>query len=99
MEIHTIGGIMRSCTVAELARGASAICSDRESVVVTNNGRPQNVIINISDLDFDDAVDIAREARAASALARMRRSSVASGLDDITDEEIDAEVAAVRAAR
>ena len=88
---------MRSCTVAELARGASAICSDRESVVVTNNGRPQNVIINISDLDFDDAVDIAREARAASALARMRRSSVAS--DEISDEEIDAEVAAVRAAR
>ena len=90
---------MRSCTVAELARGASAICSGRESVVVTNNGRPQNVIINISDLDFDDAVDIAREARAASALARMRRASVSEGLDTLSEEEIDAEVAAVRSAR
>lgn len=90
---------MRSCTVAELSRGASAICSGRESVVVTNNGRPQNIIINIADLDFDDAVDIAREARAASALARMRRASVREGLDKLTGAEIDAEVDAARSAR
>lgn len=87
---------MQSCTVAELGRKASAYCSEKSPVLVTNNGRPQSVIINIGGMDIDEVVDFAREAAARNALVMMRRQAVASGLDKLDDDEIQAEVDAAR---
>jgi hypothetical protein len=68
-------------------------------VLVTSNGKPKAIMIPTSegtfasDLELLDRVDLAR------AIGAIRREAVIKGTDSLTMKEIDAEVAAVRAAR
>lgn len=87
---------MDTCTVADISRRPSAVLSTRSPVVVTNNGRAQNIVLNVSALDIDEVVDLARDCAGRAALATLRKDAVARGLDALSVEEIDAEVEAVR---
>lgn len=87
---------METITVAEIGRKPSAALSAREPSIVTNNGRPQNLIVNVEGMDIDDIVDMARSMQAKAALATMRRTARKNGILDMPMEEVDAEVAAVR---
>ena len=68
-------------------------------VLVTANGKPKAIMIPTSegtfasDLELLDRVDLAR------AIAVIRNEAVVSGTDALTMREINAEVAAARAAR
>lgn len=90
---------MNEATVAEVGRRPSAILSSKDSTVVTNNGHVQNIIINVSDLEVDEAIDLARSAQAKAALAALRRRARKNGAASLSDDEIEAEIAAVRAQR
>jgi hypothetical protein len=67
--------------------------------LVTANGKPKAIMIPTSegtfasDLELLDRVDLAR------AIAAIRAEAVIKGTDAFSMKEIDAEVAAVRAAR
>lgn len=87
---------MDTCTVADISRRPSAVLSAREPVVVTNNGRTQNIVFNVSALDIDEIVDLARELAAKAALAALRKDAARRGLDSMSAEEVDAEIEAVR---
>lgn len=71
---------------ASLSRGAE--------VVITNNGKPAALMIDIPEGGFDETVQAVRQARAMLAMNSMRRRAAAQGY--MTDEEIDA---AIREAR
>lgn len=90
---------MNEATVAEVGRKSSVILSSRDPTVVTNNGHVQNVIINVSGLGIDEAVDLARDAQAKAALSALRKRARVSGAASLTDEEIDTEIADARAHR
>lgn len=87
---------MDTVTVAEIGRTPGAILGRSESLIVTNNGRAQNLVINVSGMDIDAVVDLARSMQARSALASLRKQARAVQ-DDISIEDIDDEVTAARA--
>lgn len=89
---------MNSYTVAELGRRPGAILSEAEPTLITNNGRVQNLVINVSGLDVDEAVGLARGIRGQLALRRLRASAQPTE-DELTLDDIEAEVAAVREVR
>jgi hypothetical protein len=73
--------------------------AEEEMVVVTNRGRPQALMLDVDGSTLQETVEAVRVGRAVRAVAAMRERSAAMGLDRMTMEEIDAEIAAARAER
>jgi hypothetical protein len=67
--------------------------------VVTNHGRPQALMIDVDGATLGQTLEAVRMGRAMQALAAMREQAAAAGLDGLSMEEIDAEIAAARAER
>lgn len=63
-------------------------------VVITNNGKPSALMIDIPEGRFDDIVQAVRQARAMIAFNNMRRKAAARGF--MSENEIEAEIAAAR---
>ena len=63
-------------------------------VVITNNGKPSALMIDIPEGGFDEIVQAVRQARAMIAFNNMRRKAAMSGF--LSDEEIEAEINAAR---
>jgi hypothetical protein len=70
-----------------------------EAVAIVSNGEPRALMLGIEDGDIEGAMRLVRQVRAGMALARLRAAAARSGADRLTDEEIDAEIAAARAER
>lgn len=68
--------------------------SSGKEVVITNNGKPSALMIDIPDGSFDEIVEAVRQAKAMIAFNSMRRKAAQSGF--MTDEEIEAEINAAR---
>jgi antitoxin (DNA-binding transcriptional repressor) of toxin-antitoxin stability system len=68
-------------------------------VVVTNNGRPQALMIQVDAQTLGDTLAAVRQANAQRSLVRLQADSIAAGLDAMTMDEIDAEIAAARTER
>ena len=64
---------------SELANG--------QEVILTNNGRPSALMIEIPEGQFDEIVQAVRQAKAMIALNSMRRRSARSGYR--SDQEIE----------
>ena len=63
-------------------------------VIITNNGKPTALMLNIGDTDFDEVVKAARQTKAMIAFNSMRSKAARQGY--MSDEEIEAEIAAYR---
>lgn len=63
-------------------------------VVITNNGRPTALMLDISDGTFEESLKAVRQAKAMIAFNAMRERASRCGF--MTDEEIEAEIAAAR---
>ncbi len=59
-----------------------------DEVVLTNNGRPSALMIDIPEGSFDEIVQAVRQAKAMIALNSMRRRAAREGF--ISDEDIEA---------
>ena len=57
-------------------------------VIITNNGKPSAIVINIPDGCFDEMVQAVRQAKAMIALNNMRQRAEKEGFKP--DEEIEA---------
>jgi len=68
-----------------------------KEVVITNNGKPTALMVPISDTDFEATLKAMRRAKAKIALENLRSFSEANGLNKMTMDEINAEIAAARA--
>ena len=65
-------------------------------LVVTNNGTPTMLVIDIANRDFLKLINYLRRQEALDILHDVQMASVRNGTDNITMEEIDAEIAAYR---
>jgi len=72
---------------------------DEKEMVVTNNGRPIALLTPISDETLEDTVRALRRVRAMNAVQDMQLSSVRKGKDELSEEEIEAEIVQTRKAR
>jgi hypothetical protein len=70
--------------------------ADKGELVVTNNGTPTMLVIDIANRNFLKLLDNLRRQEALDILHDIQISSVRNGADNIGMEEIDAEIAAYR---
>ncbi len=76
--------------------------SSRERAVVTRDGKEVAAVVPLEDLEVLDEIESRRrDAREwlSVLVGRMRAGAVARGLDKLTDEEVNAEIRAVREER
>ena len=66
-------------------------------VVITNNGKPSALMVDISKGDFEEVLYAYNQAKATIAFTNMRKRAAEAGY--MSDEEINAEIAAARAER
>lgn len=64
-------------------------------VVITNNGKPAAILFDVMDGSFEETLQAIRQAKAMIAFNKMRLTAEKEGF--LTDEEIEAEIAAARA--
>ncbi len=65
-----------------------------DEVVLTNNGRPSALMIDIPEGAFDEIVQAVRQAKAMVALNSMRQKAARAGF--LSDEELNALVTEAR---
>jgi hypothetical protein len=65
-------------------------------LVLTNNGKPSMLVLDIVDRDFENMLDILSRAEAIKLLDTIQLQAARSGLANMTMKEIDAEIAAYR---
>ncbi|RCX10354.1 antitoxin Phd_YefM of type II toxin-antitoxin system [Anaerobacterium chartisolvens] len=70
--------------------------SEVHEVIITNNGKPSALMIEIDDESFEDMLASVRQSVAMRAVNKLRLASIRSGKAEITSEEIDAEISQVR---
>ena len=70
-----------------------------EEVVVTSNGKPIAVLSAVTEENLDKTLRAIRRSRALMAVEEMQKRSVKSGLDRLTDGEIESEIRAARRER
>ena len=68
-------------------------------LVLTNNGRPNAIMLATSPEEFERSLAAVRQAEAILAVHRMQRQAAASGASRMTMRQIKAEIAAVRRER
>ena len=69
--------------------------SANQEVVITNNGKPAALMIDVSEENFEEMLRAVRQAKAMVAINAMRATARSMGY--FTEEEIEAEIAAARA--
>jgi len=70
--------------------------SNSGELIITNNGTPTMLVIDIENKDFIKMIDYLRRQEAIDILHKIQMSSVRNSTDDITMDEIDEEIAAYR---
>jgi len=93
---------MEFITLNDLRRPAEELrrrLRERKELVLVANGEPIAVISNVDEGRIDETLRALRQARAQLALTRTREAARRSGRDRLTDEEIEAEIAAARRER
>lgn len=81
---------MNFYSVRDLRTNSKSMWEDLTSgdeVVLTNNGKPSALIIDIPEGSFDEIVQAVRQAKAMIALNNMRRKAARAGY--MSDDDID----------
>ena len=70
--------------------------SETHEVIITNNGKPSALMIEIDDESLEDVLASVRQSVAMRAVNKLRLASIRSGRSELTVEDIDAEISKVR---
>jgi antitoxin (DNA-binding transcriptional repressor) of toxin-antitoxin stability system len=73
--------------------------SESHEVIITNNGKPSALMIEIDDESLEDVLASLRQSVAMRAVNKLRLASIRSGGTEMTSEDIDAEISKVRKER
>ena len=91
---------MNFYSIRDLRSETKNICDKvRQSgeVVITNNGKPSVLMLDISEDNFDEVVRAIRQAKAMIAFNSMKAIAAANGY--MSDSEIEDEIKAARSER
>ena len=91
---------MNFYSIRDLRSETKNICEKvRQSgeVVITNNGKPSVLMLDISEENFDEVIRAIRQAKAMIAFNSMKAVAAANGY--LTDSEIEEEIKAARSER
>ena len=68
-------------------------------LVVTSNGRPVAILSGVSENNLEESLNAIRTSRAIQAVENMQLAARRAHRDEMSDAEIEQEIAAVRKAR
>lgn len=91
---------MNFYSIRDLRSETKNICENvRQSgeVVITNNGKPSVLMLDISEDNFDEVVRAIRQAKAMIAFNSMKAVAASNGY--MTDSEIEEEIKTARSER
>ncbi len=89
---------MNFYTVQELQAAPESLLQELSrdgEIVITSNGKPAALMLNLADGNFDERIKAVIQDKAQEAFNSMRARAAARGF--MSDEEIEAEIAAARA--
>ncbi len=69
------------------------------AMVITRKGRPVAILAAVNESNLEESLLAFRRARVVEAVGSLQRQSVEQGTDQISTEEIDAEIREVRRRR
>jgi PHD/YefM family antitoxin component YafN of YafNO toxin-antitoxin module len=72
---------------------------DDGKIVVTSNGKPKAIMIQVSESDFEETLKTLNQVRLTRAINNIRLSAEQSGASDLTMDDIDAEIDQARRER
>jgi prevent-host-death family protein len=90
---------MKFLTVRDLRSKFSQIWKElqtEQEMIITNNGRPVAILSSIDDKNFEKSLSSIRRARAIEAVSSMQRESINQRKNEISLDEINQEIKAVR---
>jgi hypothetical protein len=90
---------MKTYTIGELSKNPKRVCANNSPVLVTNNGRPQSLVLNIENFPIDQSINLAQELYGRYCYEQIQQQSIENGLNTITLDEINQEIAAARKSR
>jgi len=93
---------MRFVTVRELRSQSAKVwrrLAEEGDLVITSNGKPVAILSAVSHQNVEESLAAFRRARAVGAVEAMQQRSVAAGTHRMTQEDIQAEIVAVRKSR
>jgi len=93
---------MRFVTVRELRSQSAKVwrhLAEEGDLVITSNGKPVAILSAVSQQNVEESLDAFRRARAVAAVEAMQQRSVAAGTHRLTQEDLRAEIVAVRKSR
>ncbi len=93
---------MQFVTVRDLRSKSAEIwqkLKEEREVIITLNGKPIAVMAPVEEGKLEESLRLTRRVRAMMAREALQESSIKKGLDKITPEEINAEIARVRKKR
>jgi len=93
---------MKFVSIQDLRNKTAAIREALETeheIVLTRNGKPFAILAEADEDTFEEKLAVLRRARARALLDRIRARAKERGLDKLTMEEIDAEIAQARRER
>ncbi|MFP3041704.1 hypothetical protein LQZ19_07760 [Treponema primitia] len=61
-------------------------------LVLTNNGKPSMLVLDIVNQDFEDVIDILNRAEAMKLLDGIQLQAARGGLDTLSMDEVDKEI-------
>ena len=75
------------------------ILSREGTIILNKNGEPFAIVLDAAHESLESLLRLVSQVRAQMAMAEMRSAAREGGLDRLTQEEIQAEIDAVRAKR
>lgn len=70
--------------------------AETREVIITNNGKPSALMIEVDDENLEEVLASVRQSVAMRAVNKLRLASIRNGKSDMTTAEIDAEISKVR---
>jgi antitoxin (DNA-binding transcriptional repressor) of toxin-antitoxin stability system len=93
---------MKFITVRDIRTSPAEIWKqlpEEQEMVITNNGRPIALLTPLSDETLEETLSAVRRARAVNAVHQIRRLARERGLDEMSEDDIQAEIDAARRER
>ncbi len=93
---------MKFLSVRDLRSKSAQVWQDlpfERELIITSNGRPIAILAAINESNLEESLTAFRQARAVEAVASLQRRSADQGTNNLTMDEIDTEIRAVRKSR
>ena len=93
---------MQFLTIRELSKSpktALTKLNEDKKAVITNNGKPHALILKIDENNFEETLSLLQKLEFMQILTEMRLQSMKNGNSNMTLDEINAEINAVRKER